>query len=631
MEMSRDEKAKVEAIIDAIGDGLSIQDIHFRILYQNRIAKEMFGDRVGEYCYRIYEKREDVCPLCPLAMTFEDGKIHRVERRNPSRTLQVEITTSPIRDSSGKITAGIEVARDITARKIAEKMLKESEERYRDLFENAHDMIQSVDCAGRFIFVNTSWFRTLGYSRDDIRTITLFDILHPDSKDHCAEIFKTVMSGQAVNNIEAIFVAKDGRNIHVEGNVSVRIADGRVIATQGIFRDITERKKAEDEKGKLELQLRHAQKVEAIGTLTSGIAHEFNNILTTIIGYGELLQEGMDKSDPLRTYVDVVVGSAMKAATLTHGLLAYSRKQIINLRPVRINDVVGDVGRLLSRLIGEHIELKNVLAAEDIIVMADPGQIEQVLMNLATNARDAMPEGGDLSIETGCRTLDGESREGNGRVKPGKYAFIGVTDTGTGIDEKTQERIFEPFFTTKETGKGTGLGLAVAYGIIKQHKGYINVSSEPGRGTTFRIYLPVMELDIEESHDVVTASMRRGSETILVAEDDRTVRELVQEILDRCGYKVIAAENGEEAVNMFKENVDGIHLLLFDVMMPKKNGREAYQEIKRIKSDIKAVFFSGYKTDPVLNGPIVDEGQSLMLKPIQKNDLAERIRAILDS
>ncbi len=624
------EKAKLEAMIEAIGDGLSIQDPEYRILYQNEIARKMFGNHIGEYCYAVYERRDHVCAGCPIAMSFADGRIHATERSNPSRTLHVEITASPVLDAAGKVVAGIEVVRDITARKQAEYMLKESEDRYRNLIENALDMIQSVSPDGHFNFVNASWLRTMGYTQEDLASLTIFDILHPETKAHCLEVFRKVMGGEAVKNVTASFVARDGRRIEVEGNVNVRAVDGRVTATEGIFRDITERRRAEEERTRLESQLRHAQKIEAIGTLTAGVAHEFNNIMTAIIGFGELVQEGMAQDDPSRTYMDMVLASAMRATHLTQGLLAYSRKQIMHPRPVSVNGIVRNVEKLLSRLLGEHIELRSLQSEEEMMVMADAGQIEQVLVNLATNARDAMPDGGLLTITTGRVTQDHAFIRRHNYGKPGTYAVITVADTGMGIAEETRERIFEPFFTTKESGKGTGLGLAVVYGIVKQHGGYIDVASGQGRGTLFTIYLPAIESAADETESPVVSPMRRGTETVLVAEDDPTVRSLTRTVLGRFGYNVITAENGEDAVARFRENRGEVRLLILDIMMPRMNGDEAYLEIRRMAPHIKVIFISGYPEDVVRKDRILGEQEHFIAKPVSRHDLITKVREVLD-
>jgi two-component system cell cycle sensor histidine kinase/response regulator CckA len=486
-----------EDTFNDITDMITIHDRDFNIVRANKAAERMLSLPAPAIektlkCYTYYHGAD--CPprACPSCDCLVTGRPTHSELFEPHLNMFVEIRAIPRFDSDHRLIGLIHIVRDITERKRVEEALHESEERYRDVFEGAHDMIQSVSPEGKFIFVNTSWLKTMGYTREEIGNRTMFDVLDPGCMPHCMDVFKRVMTGEPVDNVEATFVGKDGRRIHVEGNVTTRIVGGKVIATHGIFRNITDRKKAEEEKFRLEQQLRHSQKMEAIGTLTARISHEFKNFLTAILGYSEFLQEGIGKEDPLRKYADMVHTAAIKAEILTQGLLAYSRRQIINLRPVKLNAVVDKTMELLASLIGEDIQLTRLRGDGDMIVMADPDQIDQMLMNLCINARDAMPKGGLITLETGLVDLDKEFREIHGYGKAGKYALLSLTDTGTGMDEKTRERIFEPFFTTKESGKGTGLGLAVVYGIVKQHNGYIDVRSEPGEGTSFTIYLPLL-------------------------------------------------------------------------------------------------------------------------------------------
>ncbi|OGW22127.1 MAG: hypothetical protein A2X55_00030 [Nitrospirae bacterium GWB2_47_37] len=393
-----------------------------------------------------------------------------------------------------------------------------------------------------------------------------------------------------------------------------------------------ELKRREEEQRGLEEQLRHAQKMEAVGTLAGGVAHDFNNILTTIIGYANLLQMKMQEDDPGSPYIKEVLSSAEKAAHLVNSLLAFSRKQIMSLKPVNVNDIIRGIKKMLSRLISEDIEFRVDVADEELTVMADGGQIEQVLMNFVTNARDAMPDGGILTIETGLAELDESYMKAHGYGKPGKYAFVSVSDTGVGMDEETRGKIFEPFFTTKEVGKGTGLGLATAYGSIRQHNGYVSVYSEPGKGATFMIYLPLIGRDAETQLEktVQTAEIKGGSETILVSEDDVEVRELAKKVLEKFGYKIIEAVDGEDAVNKFTENKDTVRLLLFDVIMPKKDGKAAYEEIKEINPGIKALFMSGYTADIIHKKGVFEEGMEFIPKPVSPDVLLKRVRQALD-
>jgi PAS domain S-box-containing protein len=400
--------------------------------------------------------------------------------------------------------------------------------------------------------------------------------------------------------------------------------DGALIGIVENFTDVTERKKLEE-------QLLQAQKMEAVGQLAGGIAHDFNNILTAIIGFGTLLSTEMSKNDPFRNYVKQILASSERAAKLTQALLAFSRKQIINLRSINLNEIIIALEKLLSRLIGEDIELSTVLADEDLTVMGDSTQIEQVLMNLATNARDAMPDGGQLTIRTELAQFDNEYIKTHGYGKPGSYALLSIEDTGVGMDVKTRDRIFEPFYTTKEVGKGTGLGLAMVYGIIKQHDGFINVYSEPGRGTTFKIYLPLIKLEVEEERQEDLLVVKGGTETVLVAEDDAQIRDLTKHVLEGFGYQVMEAGDGEEAISVFNDNKDRIQLLILDVVMPKKNGKEVYDEIKKIRLDIKVIFTSGYNAEIIHKKGMLEKGFGFITKPFLPQELLKKVRECLDN
>jgi signal transduction histidine kinase/CheY-like chemotaxis protein len=385
-------------------------------------------------------------------------------------------------------------------------------------------------------------------------------------------------------------------------------------------------RRKEIEKQEIENQLRHAQKMEAIGTLAGGIAHDFNNTLSTIIGYAYLLQKEIKEGNPAKKYLDHLLSTSRRAVDFTQGLLTFSRKEIADPHPVDLNKVSRSMEEILTRLLGEDIDLKIELAEEELVIMADTGQIEQVLMNLATNARDAMLGGGSLTVATRTAVLNKKLSISSGLERHCKYAVISFTDTGKGMNEQTKEKIFDPFFTTKETGKGTGLGLSMVYGIIKQHNGYIDVHSEPGKGTTFKIYLPLSSSVIKEEESETLPKPRGGTETILVAEDDEDLRRFTTVILEQYGYKVIEVKNGEDAVGKFIKNKDKIKLLLFDMIMPKKNGKEAFEEIKKIRADIKVIFMSGYAPEDMQDIDSLIEETAFIPKPL----LSEKLREVLD-
>ncbi len=386
------------------------------------------------------------------------------------------------------------------------------------------------------------------------------------------------------------------------------------------------------ELNKVQRQLLQSQKMEAIGQLAGGIAHDFNNFLTAIMGYAGMYQKKLRKDDPLRVYADQIVVTSKQAANMTRNLLTFSKRQAIDPAAVDLNEIVFTAGKTLLRLIGEDIEFKTALHDGPLIVMADSGQMEQVLLNLATNARDAMPDGGCLIIETRTVLLDEAFARRNPWSKRGAYALMTVTDTGTGMDAATKEKIFEPFFTTKDAGKGTGLGLAMVYGIIQQHEGLIDVYSETGAGTVVRIYLPLVHREPGDpgrpKELVVTAA--GGTETVLLAEDNELVRELARSGLEEAGYSVIVATDGEEAVEQFMNAKDGIKLLILDVVMPKKNAKAVLDEVRRIKPDVKILFTSGYAEDYLIARGMIESGISLIQKPMSTNDLLQKVRMVLN-
>jgi PAS domain S-box-containing protein len=437
------------------------------------------------------------------------------------------------------------------------------------------------------------------------------------------ELVRLLNEEGAVHNFEAQLYRKDGSTNWVSIDVrTIRNENGETLYYEGAVEHITERKQ-------LQSQLLQAQKIEAIGTLAGGIAHDFNNILTAIIGYCNLLQVKIDGDDPARIYADHILASAEKAAGLTQSLLAFSRKQPIELKPHKVNGIIKETEKLLRRLIPEDIYLEIIYDDDDITVMADVTHMEQVLMNMATNARDAMPQGGVFRIGTKVVTLDDEFRKIHGYGNAGTYALISVSDTGCGMDETTKKKVFDPFFTTKEVGKGTGLGLSIVYGIIKQHNGYITLESKPDRGTTFHIYLPAAKEATEEAKPFLPI-IKRGTETILIAEDDPLVRDIIKEILTESGYSVIEAVDGEDAVERFIEKKHAIDLMIVDVVMPKKNGKEVYEEIRKTDRNIKVLFTSGYTRDVVIDKGVYEDTVDFVSKPISQIELLVKVREALD-
>ncbi len=514
---------------------------------------------------------------------------------------------------------------DVTERRRSELALQESEEKFRTLFEESRDVFYISVPEGRFLDINPAGVELFGYaSKEELLNLDITQDLYVYPEERVRFVDLVDRTGYA-KDYEVHMKRKNGEMLTVLiTSTAVRDAAGHLAAFRGIIRDVTEQKK-------LELQLLQSQKMEAVGQLAGGIAHDFNNILTAIVGYAGILRRRMSDGDPHRAYVEHILSASERASSLTRSLLAFSRKQIMNPGPVDLNEIVRKADKLLVRLIGEDIELRTVAGNNALVVIADSVQVEQVLMNLATNARDAMPRGGSLTIETREENVAPEKARAHRGMKPGSYALMTVSDTGEGMDDATREKIFEPFFTTKEVGKGTGLGLAMVYGIIKQHDGYIAVSSTPGRGTSFAIYLPLAPRSAGRSapdirHDAVTG----GSETILLGEDNDTVRFMTKDLLDDFGYEVIDAADGPEAVRKFMEHRDRIDLLILDVIMPKMNGREVYEAIKIVNPRIKVIFTSGYTGDIIRTKGMVGQDAHFLQKPVAIDELLQKIRSVLD-
>jgi PAS domain S-box-containing protein len=515
------------------------------------------------------------------------------------------------------------------ARAATEMERMQIEERHALLSEAVEQSTECVvitDLDGTIVYVNPVFERNTGYSASE--AIGKKPNILKSEKHNTEYYSKLWFALKTTGSWSGILInkRKDGTLFEEETNIStVSDSKGRPAYYVAVKRDVTNERRLEE-------QLRHAQKIEAIGQLTGGIAHDFNNFLTAILGFSSLLQMKFENDNDTQSnsYLQNIISAAEKAANMTNSLLAFSRKRIINIRPALLNDIIKGMERLLQRVITENVEFKTALTDKGTIIMADTGQIEQVLLNLVANARDAMPKGGTVFIKTEVVNVDEVFVRTHGYGKPGAYVLLSVSDTGIGMDEMTRERIFEPFFTTKEVGKGTGLGLSIVYGIIKQHNGYIDVNSESGKGATFNIYLPIIESTLESAEIKKEAIPKGGTETILLAEDELEVRRLVKTVLEEFGYKVIEAVDGEDAINRFMENKDEINLIILDVIMPKKNGREAYNKIKNISPDVKAIFISGYTEDIIKREDIFEMGLNFIAKPVSPSDLLEKIREVLD-
>ncbi|MEW6288936.1 MAG: response regulator [Thermodesulfobacteriota bacterium] len=525
----------------------------------------------------------------------------------------------------------------LTIRRAGEKWqmadsLRSSEARYRRLHDSMTDAFVVVDMDGRLLEWNKVYRSMLGYTESELRQLTYPELTPAAWRDMERKIVEEQIIPFGYSDVyEKEYRRKDGSIFPVElRTYLLRDANDRPTGMWAIVRDISQRKESEREKQRLEEQLRQAQKLEAVGRLAGGVAHDFNNLLSVILGYGELVLQDMHREHPSYGPLQQIYQAGLRARDLTRQLLAFSRKQVLEMQVVDLNAVVRGFEKLLRRVIGEDIELKLVLTVQPLAIKADASQLEQVLMNLAVNARDAMPEGGTLTIETAVAELDREYAAQKSSVVPGTYALIAVSDTGCGMDRDTMGLIFEPFFTTKPRDKGTGLGLATSYGIVKQHNGNIWVYSEPGQGTTFRIYLPLPgEKGVTDQSLAEEPADLRGNETILLVEDDEPLRNLTFAILRRQGYTVLVAENGQAALTMLDNFAGPVHLVLTDVVMPGMSGRDLGARIAARFPDMKVLFMSGYTDNVIVHSGVLDEGVNFIQKPFTAQALAVKIRKTL--
>jgi two-component system cell cycle sensor histidine kinase/response regulator CckA len=515
------------------------------------------------------------------------------------------------------------VTTDISQRKQAEEAVRQSEERYRLLFARNPQPMWVFDLETlSFLEVNEAAIHHYGYSREEFLTMTIKDIR---PSEDVPNLLANLADATPEHEEAGIWKhqKKDGTIIDVEITAHDLTFYGRP-AQIVLSSDVTERRLLEE-------QFRQSQKMEAIGQLAGGIAHDFNNLLTVITGYSDLATRKLQREDPLRRNIEEIKKAGERAASLTRQLLAFSRKQVLQPKVLDLNAVISELEKMLRRLIGEDVELRTALESGLGSIKADPGQIEQVIMNLAVNARDAMPAGGKLLIETENVSLSQEYAGQHIAVTPGSYVMLAVSDTGTGMDEKTKARIFEPFFTTKELGKGTGLGLSTVYGIVKQSGGSIWVYSEVGHGTTFKVYLPRIDEGAQEYRQTAeTEEALQGTETILLAEDEEMVRTLAREILETYGYQVLEAANGGAALLICERHTGAIDLLITDVIMPEMSGRELSERLSHLRPAMKVLYMSGYTDDAIIHQGVLDTGANFIQKPFSPDALAQKVREVLD-
>ena len=621
---------RLAAIVESSDDAIIAITLNGIVTDWNPGAERMLGyqrsEMIGQPISRIIPPDRLGEPNRSLQRLIAGGQVDRHETvrvRKDGSHIHVSVTVSPLRDMQGKIVGDSAIFRDISERKTIEDALRRSEAGFRSLVHNAPYGILRTKPDGRIVQANPAMVRMLGYvSEKEILALNMARDVYRRPEER-AEATAWTGKQNSVHGVELEWRRKDGSLFAVRCDTHVVMdSEGFLEFLETFVEDVTERRE-------MELQLRQGQKMEAIGRLAGGIAHDFNNLLGVISGYAELVSEQIDAEGEVHNSVEQIRKAAERASALTRQLLAFSRQQVLETRILDLNLIVEDMVKMLPRLLGEDIELQASLDPALGAVKADQSQIEQVLLNLAVNARDAMPGGGKLAIHTGRVRLDSDLALKHPSMMPGDYALLSVSDTGTGMDKQTQTHIFEPFFTTKERGRGTGLGLATVYGFVKQIGGYVWVESEPGVGSTFEIYLPVACAEAPKKAPVATANASGpGEGTVLLVEDEESLRTLTRSILEQGGYTVIEACNGMEAIEIAKKASSPIHLLLTDMVMPGMNGRAVAEKVEELHPGIRVAFMSGYtgfttREAASLNGIII-------AKPFTRNILLQKLSEALE-
>ena len=606
-------------------------------------------DRRGETTYEVRLKTKEGEPLwCRASMAKLDHPEHglvwvAVYEDISERKRADDLIRAAHRDLQRRVqerTAELSKANAALVYQMAERERAEREKfihqaRFRALIEKSGDLTGVITAEGKITYVTPAVQRILGRDATEIVGHSALEVVHPDDRASVGDILTELLKNPTkVVTFEFRALHRDGSFRRLEATGTNMLADAAVQGLVGNFRDITERKQAEDALRRTEEQLRQARKMEAIGSLAGGVAHDFNNLLSVILSYATMLVGDLSPGDPMREDLEEIRAAGERAAALTRQLLAFSRQQILSPKTLNLNEVVSGMERMLRRLIGTHIEFVVNAAPSLGKVTVDPGQIEQVIMNLAVNARDAMPRGGKLTFETADVELGDRALAEELAVTLGSYVLLTIADTGIGMDEATKRRMFEPFFTTKERGKGTGLGLATVFGIVKQSGGGITAESEPGAGTVFKVYLPRVGLGAPVEWRPSEPPPRgtvRGTETILLVEDEERVRSLARTILRRNGYQVLEAQSGGDALLICEQYIATIDLLLSDVVMPRMSGRQLAERLRAVRPAMKVLFMSGYTDTAIVNRGVLDPGIAFLQKPLTPETLTRKIREVLDA
>jgi PAS domain S-box-containing protein len=619
---------RLAAIVECSEDAIVAADLDGRITDWNAGAEKMFGysrsEAAGMPVGMIVAPERRHEPLEILARIRKGAGVinqETVRIRQDGKPVHVSLTVSPIRNPSGRLTGSAAIVRDITDRIEMEAALRRSEANFRSVIENSPYGALRTLPDGRILLANPAVVRMLGYSSEsELLNLNMNTEIYRNPADR-ERVVEQSQNAEYLKDIEMEWKHKTGSPIMVRfSSHIVKDRAGEIDHCDLMVQDITKQRNLED-------QLRQAQKMEAIGRLAGGIAHDFNNLLGVIIGYSDLALDRIEPTNPVRGQVEQIRRAGERASALTRQLLAFSRQQVLDTKTLNLNAIISDMAQMLLRLIGEDVELQTKLDPELHSIRCDQGQIEQVIMNLAVNARDAMPQGGKLMIETRNVTVEEDELQRRTPMVPGDYILLTISDTGMGMDAETQAHIFEPFFTTKARGKGTGLGLATVYGVVKQSGGYIWVYSEPGLGATFKLYLPRVLGELQTSRPAELDDSQQLSATVLVVEDELSLRTFTCTLLQESGYTVLEAGDGEEALSLASEYKQPIHLLLTDMIMPGMNGPAVAEKLSALHPEAKVLFMSGY-TGFISRG-LIDPRAVLVSKPFTREELLRKIQQVL--
>jgi signal transduction histidine kinase/CheY-like chemotaxis protein len=625
-------------------DGVYVVNQEHDIKFVNPVLTKEFGPFEGEKCYKYFHDLDEVCPWCKNNDVFA-GKTVRWEWYSLKNQKTYDLIDTPMTLPDGSI-GKLEIFRDITDTKQAREALQKSELKLKQAIQGNSFPTFIIDNNHIITHWNKACENLTGFSASEaVGTKKQWLAFYAEERPVLADL---IVDEATEKEIAGYYGSKYNKSILTEGAYEgedffpdlgekgkwlfftaapLRDQKGKIVGAIETFQDITERRNIEE-------QFRQSQKMEAVGTLAGGVAHDFNNLLTVIIGNAELALMDVIKNESLRKGIEETKKAGEKAASLTRQLLAFSRKQVIKPEVIDLNEGINETKNMLKRTIGEDIEFLAVLEPDLWKVYADSGQIDQIIMNMVVNARDAMPKGGKLTIETDNADLDKNYFREHGikEEKPGHYVMLAVSDNGSGMNKETREHIFEPFFTTKEVGKGTGLGLSTVYGIVKQNNGFVWVYSEPGRGSTFKVYLPKVKGGAEPKEKEQTREEDLGgSETVLIVEDDYGLRKFAQEVLQSYGYRLLVAENGEDALRVSEEYESPIHLLLTDVVMPRMGGKELAERLQPLYPRMKVIYMSGYTDNAIVRHGVLEPGVNFLEKPFTLEALGRKVREALES